>query len=78
MTVEDRVKEIIVHQLEIDPTLVTPETTFEDDLGCDSLDEIEMLITIEEEYGIDIPDDDMLKIKTVKDFTEYLIGRGVK
>ena len=70
--VADRVKKIIVDQLGVEEDLVTPEASFVDDLGADSLDTVELVMALEEEFGIDIPDEDADKIKTVGDAINYL------
>ena len=72
MSVEDRVKSIIVEQLGVDAEEVTPEASFVEDLGADSLDTVELIMAFEEEFSIEIPDEDAEKIKRVKDATEYV------
>ena len=72
MDAEDRVKEIIVEQLGVDADTVTNEASFIDDLGADSLDTVELVMAFEEEFGIDIPDEDAEKMETVSDATKYL------
>jgi acyl carrier protein len=72
MSVESRVREIIVEQLGVNPEQVTPEATFVDDLGADSLDTVELVMALEEEFGIEIPDEDAEKITAVKDAIEYI------
>jgi acyl carrier protein len=72
MSVEDRVKSIIVEQLGVDAEEVTPEASFVEDLGADSLDTVELIMAFEEEFGIEIPDEDAEKIKRVKDAVEYV------
>ncbi|MDK2925579.1 MAG: acyl carrier protein, partial [Bacillota bacterium] len=62
MSIFDRVKEIIVDQLGVDEEAVTPEASFVDDLGADSLDIVELVMALEEEFGIEIPDEDAEKI----------------
>jgi acyl carrier protein len=69
---EDKVKEIIVKELEVDPKQLTPEAKFIEDLGADSLDIVELVMALEEEFGIDIPDEDADKLKTVGDAMNYL------
>jgi acyl carrier protein len=69
---EDRVKEIIAKELEVDAKQLTPEAKFIEDLGADSLDIVELVMALEEEFGIDIPDDDADKMKTVGDAMKYL------
>jgi acyl carrier protein len=63
----DRVKKIIVEQLGVEPTEVTPEASITDDLGADSLDQVELVMAFETEFGIDIPDEEAEKIKSVGD-----------
>lgn len=68
----ERVKEIIVDQLGVDEEEVTPEATFIDDLGADSLDIVELIMAFEEEFDMEIPDEDAEKIVTVGDAVEYI------
>jgi acyl carrier protein len=68
----DRVKEIIVDQLGVDEDTVTMEASFVDDLGADSLDIVELVMALEEDFGIEIPDEDAEKIVTVGDAVEYI------
>ncbi len=72
MTVEEKVKNIIVEQLGVDADSVTPEASFIDDLGADSLDIVELVMTMEEEFDLEIPDEDAEKIKTVNDVVNYI------
>ncbi len=72
MSVETRVKEIIVEQLGVNENEVTPEAKFVDDLGADSLDLVELVMALEEEYNIEISDEDAEKILTVGDAMEYI------
>ncbi len=69
---EDRVKEIIAKELEVGVQQLTPEAKFIEDLGADSLDIVELVMALEEEFNIDIPDEDAEKLKTVGDAMEYL------
>ena len=69
---EDRVKEIIAKELEVDAKQLTPEAKFIEDLGADSLDIVELVMALEEEFGLDIPDEDADKLKTVGDAMNYL------
>jgi acyl carrier protein len=69
---EDRVKEIIAKELEVDAKQVTPEAKFIEDLGADSLDIVELVMALEEEFGLDIPDEDADKLRTVGDAMNYL------
>jgi acyl carrier protein len=72
MTLEEKVREIIVEQLNVDPSQVTPEASFIDDLGADSLDTVELVMAFEEEFDIEILDEDAEKISTMGDALEYL------
>jgi len=72
MSIFDKVKEIIVEQLGVDEKDVTMESSFVDDLGADSLDVVEMVMAFEEEFDIEIPDEDAEKIRTVGDAVEYI------
>jgi len=69
---EDRVKEIIAKELEVDAKQLSPEAKFIEDLGADSLDIVELVMALEEEFGIDIPDEDADKLRTVGDALNYL------
>ena len=71
-SVEERVKQIIVEQLGVDEAEVTPTASFVDDLGADSLDTVELVMAFEEEFGIEIPDEDAEKITRVKEAVEYI------
>ncbi len=70
--VADRVKKIIVDQLGVEEETVTLEASFVDDLGADSLDTVELVMALEEEFGIEIPDEDAEKITRVKEATDYI------
>ena len=70
--VADRVKKIIVDQLGVEEETVTPEASFVDDLGADSLDTVELVMALEEEFGIEIPDEDAEKITRVKEAVDYI------
>jgi acyl carrier protein len=72
MAVADKVKSIIVEQLGVDEEEVTPDASFVDDLGADSLDTVELVMAFEENFGIEIPDEDAEKIATVKDAVDYI------
>jgi acyl carrier protein len=72
---EDKVKEIIAKELEVDVKQLTGEAKFIEDLGADSLDIVELVMALEEEFGIDIPDEDADKIRTVGDVMTYLQKR---
>ncbi len=69
---EDRVKEIIAEQLGVDGDQVTDSASFTDDLGADSLDTVELVMALEEEFDLEIPDEDAEKIVTVGDAIKYL------
>ena len=71
-SVEERVKQIIVEQLGVDEAEVTPTASFVDDLGADSLDQVELVMAFEESFGIEVPDEDAEKMTTVKDAVEYI------
>ncbi len=73
-SVEDKVKQIIVEQLGVDEAEVTPTASFIDDLGADSLDTVELVMALEEGFGMEIPDEDAEKIATVKDAINYIEG----
>ena len=77
-TVQERVKEIIVEQLGVNPDQVTPEAKFIEDLGADSLDTVELVMAFEEEFGAEIPDEDAEKLQTVGDVVKYIEERGDK
>jgi acyl carrier protein len=76
VTVEERVKSIICDQLAVEPEKVTPTASFIEDLGADSLDIVELVMTMEEEFDLDIPDDDAEKIKTVGDVIKYISNKA--
>jgi acyl carrier protein len=71
-SVEERVKQIIVEQLGVDEAEVTPTASFVDDLGADSLDQVELVMAFEEAFGIEVPDEDAEKMTTVKDAVDYI------
>ncbi len=75
MALEDRVTEIIMEQLGVSREEIRPEASFIDDLGADSLDIVELVMAIEEEFDIEIPDEDAEKIQTIRDATDYLQGQ---
>ncbi|BDE06653.1 acyl carrier protein [Vulcanimicrobium alpinum] len=72
----DRVKKIIVEQLGVEENEVTPEASITDDLGADSLDQVELVMAFETEFGIDIPDEEAEKIKTVGDAVQKIESVG--
>lgn len=71
-TVEEKVKQIIVDQLGVEPSEVTPAASFVDDLGADSLDRVELIMALEETFGVEIPDSDAEKISTVQNAVDYI------
>jgi acyl carrier protein len=76
MALEDKVKEIIVEQLGVNAEQVTPEASFIEDLGADSLDTVELVMAFEEEFGAEIPDEDAEKLTTVGSVVSYLKEKG--
>lgn len=72
MSVEDKVKKIIAEKLSVDLSEVIPEASFVDDLGADSLDLVELIMSMEEEFDIDISDEDAEKLVKVQDAIEYI------
>lgn len=72
MAVGEKIKSIIAEQLGVKTEEVTPEASFIDDLGADSLDTVELIMALEEEFGIEIPDEDAEKMTTVGDAIKYI------
>jgi acyl carrier protein len=72
MSVEDRVKEIIIDQLGVEEKQVNSDASFIDDLGADSLDTVELVMALEEEFDIEIPDEEAEKIATVQNAVDYI------
>ena len=72
MATFDRVKKVVVDQLDVNEDEVTPTASFVDDLGADSLDQVELIMAFEEEFDIEIPDEDAEKITTVGDAVNYI------
>jgi acyl carrier protein len=72
MSIEDKVKKIIAEKLSVDLDEVVPEASFVDDLGADSLDLVELIMSMEEEFDIDIPDEQAEKLVTVKDAFDFI------
>jgi acyl carrier protein len=68
----EEVKKVVVEQLGVDESEITPEASFVDDLGADSLDLVELIMSLEEQFDVEIPDDEAEKIKTVKDAISYI------
>ena len=77
-SVEDKVKEIIVEQLGVEEDDVTPSAKFIEDLGADSLDTVELVMAFEEEFDIEIPDEDAEKLTTVGEATAYLKSKSAE
>ncbi|MHB1168927.1 MAG: acyl carrier protein [Longimicrobiales bacterium] len=75
---EAKVKEIIINELGVEPEKVTLEASFVEDLGADSLDTVELVMAFEEEFGIEIPDEDAEKLQKVGDAVKYLQEKGVE
>ena len=76
MTIQERVQAIIVEQLGVDDKEVTISASFIDDLGADSLDTVELVMAFEEEFDIEIPDEDAEDITTVADAVKYITGKA--
>jgi acyl carrier protein len=70
---EAKVREIIINELGVYPDKVTPDASFVEDLGADSLDTVELVMAFEEEFGVDIPDEDAEQMRTVGDAIKYLM-----
>jgi acyl carrier protein len=70
--IEEKIKRLICEQLDVDEKDVVPEASFVDDLGADSLDQVELIMAIEEEFDISVPDEDAEKIGTVQDVMDYI------
>jgi len=78
MSYEEKVKEIIMEQLGVGADQVTPQASFIDDLGADSLDTVELVMAFEEEFNIEIPDEEAEKLTTVQQAIEYLNSHASK
>ncbi|HEX8151487.1 MAG TPA: acyl carrier protein [Thermoanaerobaculia bacterium] len=76
MSVEEKVKSIIVEQLGVDAEEVNPDASFVEDLGADSLDTVELIMAFEEEFGVEISDDEAEKIRKVRDAVDYIQKRS--
>lgn len=74
----EKVKEIIMDQLSLDGVEITEASSFKDDLGADSLDLFELVMALEEEFGTEIPSEDLEKIATVGDVIAYLKNKGIE
>ena len=77
-TIEQRVKEIIVNQLNVNEEQITPTASFLDDLGADSLDTVELIMAFEEEFSVEVPDEDAEKLQTVGDVIKYIEEKAAK
>ncbi len=78
MDLERRIKEVIAEKLGKSPDEIKDDATFIEDLGADSLDLVDMIMKLEEEFGVSIPDEELEKIKTVKDAIEYVKAKTGK
>ena len=78
MAVESKIKTIIAEQLGVKPEEVTPNASFVDDLGADSLDTVELIMALEEEFNVEIPDEDAEKLQTVGDVVKYIEDKAAK
>lgn len=77
-SVEERLREIVIDQLGVNEEEVTSEASFQEDLGADSLDVVELVMQIEEEWGLEIPDEDAERIQTFQDALNYIEDRVTK
>ena len=75
MKIEDKVKKVIAEKLDIDPSEVVPEASLIDDLGADSLAIVELIMSMEEEFDIEVSDEDAENLKTVKNAIDYIIEK---
>jgi acyl carrier protein len=75
-SIEEKVKDIIVEQLGVNPEQVTPQASFIEDLGADSLDIVELVMAFEEEFSVEVPDEDAEKLQTVGDVINYIKERA--
>jgi len=76
MSIEDKIKKIIADKLGVEIEEIVPKASFADDLGADSLDLVELIMTMEEEFDVDIPDEDAEKILTFQDAIDYVKARS--
>lgn len=74
----DQVKKVVIEQLGVADSEITREASFVDDLGADSLDTVELVMALEESFGVEIPDEDAEKIKTIGDTINYVMSHGKK
>ncbi len=77
-SIEEKVKDIIVEQLGVNPEQVTPTASFIEDLGADSLDTVGLVMAFEEEFSIEVPDEDAEKLQKVGDVVSYIEGKAAK
>jgi acyl carrier protein len=77
-SIEDKVKDIIVEQLGVNPEQVTLQAKFIEDLGADSLDTVELVMAFEEEFNVEVPDEEAEKLQTVGDVVKYIEDKGSK
>ncbi|HDQ04465.1 MAG TPA: acyl carrier protein [Deltaproteobacteria bacterium] len=77
MTLEERVIKVVMEQLDVTKEECVPEASFIDDLGADSLDLVELIMEMEEAFGIEIADEELEKIRTIKDIIEFLKNKGI-
>ncbi len=75
-SIEEKVKDIIVEQLGVNPEQVTPQASFIEDLGADSLDIVELVMAFEEEFGVEVPDEEAEKLQKVQDVINYIKERA--
>ncbi|MGD7653566.1 MAG: acyl carrier protein [Verrucomicrobiales bacterium] len=75
-SIEDRVKDIIVDQLGVNADQVTPEAKFVEDLGADSLDTVELVMAFEEEFDVEVPDEEAEKLQSVQDVISYISSQS--
>ena len=68
----EQVRQLLAHQFEVDENTITMDTNIADDLGADSLDVVELLISLEDDYGISIPEEDIVNVKTVQDIVDMI------
>ena len=74
----EKMKEMLSEQLNFEASIITPETSFKDDLGADSLDLFELVMALEDEYNVEIPAEELTDLNTVGDVIEYLKNKGVE
>lgn len=77
MTLEERVTKLVMEQLDVTKEECVPEASFIDDLGADSLDLVELIMEMEEAFGIEIADEELEKIRTIKDVIEFLKSKNI-